>query len=491
MAAPSRARAPASTAVPPRWWLVGVAAVVAAIALAGLGARATYGARTSADEPQYLLSATTLGEDLDLDISDELADERYLPYHEIRLDPQTFELDESGRQVSPHDPLLPALLALPMLVGGWAAAKVALAALAAATAALTGWLAHHRFGVGWRTAAVTTVACFAGLPLATYGTQVYPEMAAGLAVLVMVAGLTTPLDGRSDERAVLWSTLLTMAAIVALPWLAVKYVPVAAVGGLALLVRLRDRPRLVVWVVAGAAAAGVVYLGLHQWIYGGWTVYSTGDHFTETGEFSVVGTEVDVLGRTRRLIGLLVDRGFGIAAWSPVWFLLPVAVAAGVVRRAPDRWLLAAIVAVTWLNATYVALTMHGWWVPGRQLVVGLPAAAILLACWAEVSARRLGAIAGLGVLGLVNWLWLAFEATTDRRTLIVDFADTAAWPYRLLAPLLPDGLRASATDDVLLVVWAVVIVAATVLAVRRTGGNGDLDARTPSSAPDRVADRS
>ena len=42
---------------------------------------ATYGGRVTADEPQYLLSATSLGEDVDLDIADEIAAERYRTFH--------------------------------------------------------------------------------------------------------------------------------------------------------------------------------------------------------------------------------------------------------------------------------------------------------------------------------------------------------------------------------------------------------------------------
>ena len=42
-------------------------------ALPAIGARATYGAKTTADEPQYLLTALSIAEDFDLDISDEIA----------------------------------------------------------------------------------------------------------------------------------------------------------------------------------------------------------------------------------------------------------------------------------------------------------------------------------------------------------------------------------------------------------------------------------
>ena len=60
----------------------------------GIDARATYGARVSGDEPQYLLTATSIGEDGNLDIADEIAERRYRTYHEVDLDPQTMVLDD-------------------------------------------------------------------------------------------------------------------------------------------------------------------------------------------------------------------------------------------------------------------------------------------------------------------------------------------------------------------------------------------------------------
>ena len=55
--------------------LVGVLAFVAAAA--GILVPAAHTTRTTADEPQYLLTAISLAEDQDLDIADELADGRW------------------------------------------------------------------------------------------------------------------------------------------------------------------------------------------------------------------------------------------------------------------------------------------------------------------------------------------------------------------------------------------------------------------------------
>ena len=46
--------------------------LVFGISAIAIPSRSTYGAQVSVDEPQYLLTALSIGEDLDLDISDEI-----------------------------------------------------------------------------------------------------------------------------------------------------------------------------------------------------------------------------------------------------------------------------------------------------------------------------------------------------------------------------------------------------------------------------------
>ena len=432
--------------------MAAVAVWTFAIALPAIGARATYGARVTSDEPQYLTTAISIGEDFDLDISDELAERRFEPYHEIDLNPQTIELDDSGRRISPHDPLLPALLALPMRLGGWIAAKAALAVFAAAAAAATLWLAVRRFGVGVRVAGLVVGAFFAAPPLVGYATQVYPEMPAALCVALGLAAVTGPLGhpGRA----------LALASVVALPWLSVKFVPVAAVIAVVLVARSwPDRRRQLVLDLAVLAVAGAVYLAFHRSVYGGWTAYASGDHFID-GELLVLGHDPDYLGRSRRLIGLLVDRGFGLAAWSPA-YLLAVPALAALARRRPPGWAtLLAVLAAAYAMATWVALTMHGWWWPGRQVVVALPVAVVAVAMLADrLRWLRWLALGGC-LVGIFNWVWLVMEASTGRRTLIVDFEETANPVYQAWSALLPDHRHFEGGAVALTVAWTAAVIA-------------------------------
>ena len=427
-----------------------------AAATAALGApiRSSYGARVTADEPEYLLTALSLAEDRSLDVSDELESRRYRAFHEVRIKPQARVLD-GGRMVSPHDPLLPALLVPGAVAGGWLGAKLTLSLFAGLLAALLLWTAVRRFDAPvWPSALVVGV-FGASAPFAVYGSQIYPEVPAALAVTAAIACLTGPL-GKPALAAF-------VAVIVALVWLGTKFIPVAAVLSLLALWRLyRAGRRGEILAVAGVfAVAGAGYLVGHLRWYGSLTVYATGAHFAETGEFSVMGVTPNFATRTSRLIGLLVDRRFGLAAWQPAWLLVAPAVA-WFVRKRPAGWeVLLLPLAAGWLNATFLALTMHGWWWPGRQVVVVLPAAVLAIAVWAT-SAGRLWATVTLGTIGVFSLAWLFVEGWRKQLTMIVDFYETTNPLYRSWSRLLPDYAALTAGDWALHAVWvAVALVAA------------------------------
>lgn len=465
--------------------LVVVGLLVGAWTSVGAFARATYGSRTTADEPQYLLSARSLADDGDLDIADELRDGAFVEFHEQILPEQTRRLDD-GRRVSPHDPLLPALLAAPMALGGWLAAKLTLAALAGVLAAAMLWVAVRRFAVTPGVATVVVLAFAAVSPLVVYGTQVYPELAAALAVTAVIGAVTAPpTRGR---------VVLVAAALAALPWLALKYAPVVA--ALAVVVawywgRRRGSVGPVVVVAAVLVADLVLFAIVHQVVYDGWTAYAAGDHFVG-GELTVMGVHPDYASRAVRLVNLLVDRQFGLAAWAPIFLFAIPALAALARRRPPGTAALVLPLAAGWLNATFVALTMHGWWWPGRQVVVVVPAIVLAVAWFAEqvrgaavpdragagadagaasgadrIAVRRWMAWRSAGVVaivaGAVAWVWLLVEVLRVQRALVVDFASSANPVLRAWQQLLPDGQRNLPIDRALVGAWIVAILALAV----------------------------
>jgi hypothetical protein len=328
-----------------------------------------------------------------------------------------------------------------MGLGGWIAAKVVLALLAGLLAAAMLWVAVVRLRVPLRQAA-TGVACFSlSAPLAVYATQVYPELPGALVVTIGI-GAVLGSTGRAATVA--------GVAVVALPWLSVKYAPVAAVLAAIALWRMpRHRVALVSWFAISAVAFAVI----HVLVYGGITPYAAGDQFVG-GEATVAGADPDWFGRSRRLLALLVDRDYGLIAWQPAYVLAIPAFAAGIRRRSP----LVLVLGAGWLTATFVALTMHGFWWPGRQVVVVLPAAVLLVTAWASTRMLAVGTAAGA-----VLWWWLVLGGNTW-----VGHWHTSP----LLRPLL-----VPANDDARLAAW--MVIAAALLAIGwRSGADGTRSSR-------------
>lgn len=445
-----------------------VAAAGGLAAAAGIPVRASEHARTTGDEPHYLVTALSLAEDGNLDVRDELAEARYRPFHEIPLGPQARAASDESL-VEPHEPLLPVLLAGSMAAAGWLGAKLVLALLAGALAACLLWTAVARFGVSLARAFPVVLVFAASAPFAVYGQQVYPELPAALAVTVAVAALLGPL-GRGG-LAVLG------IALVALPWLSTKYAMLSAALAVLALARLlperRGREALILggWLVLAAGT----FLAAHQALYGGWTPYAAGEHFAG-GELSVVGHDPDYGGRSLRLLGLLLDREFGLAAWQPAW-LLAVAALAGLLRVRPPGWATLAVpLAAGWVTATWLAATMHGWWWPGRHVVAVLPLAVLALAWWAGKSLPRTAATVALGALGVLTYAWTTAEGWLGELNWVVDFARTENPVYALWSEALPDYTELGARTWVLHGAWIAVVLGLAIV--------GRLGFRRPATKP-------
>ena len=218
-------------------------------------------------------------------------------------------------------------------------------------------------------------------------------------------------------------------------------------------------------VVTGALfLAGVAFLAFHHAVYGGWTAYAAGDHFVG-GEATVMGNHPNYAGRSVRLVGLLTDRTFGLAAWQPA-FLLAAPALAALARRRPPGWFgPVAALGAGWLTATFVALTMQGWWWPGRQVVAVVPLLVLAVAWWlgrsapSSPSARRaVGAFAVVAAVGVVATVFVFVEATTGRTGVAVDFFRTADPLYRAWSHVLPDYLRPGPATWVLHGAWIAVL---------------------------------
>ena len=110
---------------------------------------------------------------------------------------------------------------------------------------------------------------------------------------------------------------------------------------------------------------------------------------------------------------------------------------------------------------------MHGWWWSGRQIVPILPLGVSAVAVLVDRVRPLLWPTVGLGLIGLFNWSWIAIEASTGRRALIVDHEDTSNPVFHGWKQLLPDHRVDALGDQIITTVWAVLFAATAMWAWR------------------------
>lgn len=422
------------------WWATFVLVLVAGQAAVGMRASTT--ASVTGDEPFYLLTTQSLVSDGDLDLRDEYAggEERAFWDGTIPLWKQMRPAPD-GRLLSPHDPGL-SLLVLPAYdLGGLRGVQRFLVVLWAAAMACAAVLAR-RVGAPWWAALFGGVVVGAGAPGVVYASQVYPEGPAALCVALGLLVATAPAGARARP-------LVLAGVVVALAWLGVKYLPLAAVVAGAWAWRFRSDRRALAMAAGAGATAAVHFLWWHQATFGGLTPYGTNVVWSGEGTAAILGRHLDFEGRTYRLHGLFLDARFGLFRWLPAGVLAVVAFAA----RPRSRALYGAILAVCVLMGTFVSITMMGWWFPGRMLVAGFPALVVLVALGA---ARLPRTAVALGAWSLAIGGSVAWAARTARVRLAVDPFDLG--PPLAPASLFPDFRSFGAHTVVSAVAWLAVL---------------------------------
>ncbi len=352
----------------------------------------------SGDQPHYLLATHSLLIDHDADLRNNYLQQDYAVYYPADwLDPHV-KKTTSGRWYPLHDMALSILMVPAYAVGGHLGVIYFLNLIAALVAANTWGLAYEltsRRGAAW----IAWLAATFTIPLLPYAFLVYPEMPAALFVLWVVRTLLHTVATPP------WRWMVVGLALVMLPWLVVRFAPIAVVLFLLVVIRAWVRRDLSArhWAALGIGMALMLLLALlFSALFFQDSLASLGSSL-DRGANTVL-RRLDVMNHLDSFLGWLLDQRIGLWSLAPVYlFALP-----GLLllwRR--HRWaalVLGGLLLVQHLSLGFTKFVMRGG-IPPRYLIVVLPVAAALLAVvWSEVRAWGVRAIGGIFLaLSLLN----------------------------------------------------------------------------------------
>jgi hypothetical protein len=417
-------------------WLVFFAVYAATIDM-----RAFDSSSYAGDEPHYLLTAKSIVDDGNLDLTDEYRSRAYRSFYPRPLDPHG--LLTGGRLNEPHGFGFPLLIAPAYAIGGAPAVEVLLAALAALAMLLAYRLALRVVPDPWALAA--TVAVGLSPPLLAWSTAVYPELPAATA-LCGAALLALRVVARPTRR----TAYACFALLALLPWLEPKFLlPGAAVAYYAFRgLRRARRPVLAITSIELVGFSVALYVGLNEALFGGPTPYSAASDDASGVEAAF---PIGFLQRAYRVVALLIDRDYGALRWAPVLALALVGAVvlwrerrSGLVRAIPGlageetaALLCGAVAFAQLLVATFLSPTMFGFWFPSRYLITALPLCVPLVAIGLR-RAPRVGAL--LALIGVAASIWLYIDVRWGGGGLVSPLPDSPWGPLERVFPLFSQG---------------------------------------------------
>jgi hypothetical protein len=437
-------------------------AVLFAVYASALGIDAVGDSDYSGGEARLLMTAASLADDGDVDISDEHAElnrSAYMPV-DVPLHGQLVD----GRVHDPQGVGLPALVAPAYRFAGPRGVELMLAAVMALAFTVAAALARVVVPDPWATRGVAVV----GLspPAVAHATAITPDAAAALCLTVAVL-----FAAHTREDARVPSAAASALALAALPWLSPEYViPALPVAAMLVHWTLRQRRRVAALLAVEIISTSLIaYTALNHALYGGMTPLAADVEHLLLPDLTALGVYVE---RAPRIAALWLDRDVGIVRWAPVtvlslfgvWLLwrshrdsLSRALPA---RREAEAVAALAVAACTGqlVVATLASADFYETF-PGRHLLAVAPLAAVLVA-WASRHLPRVAVV--LGALTLLATAWMLVQLRTG--TIGAWSPPASSVPWGPLERLLPSYASGSAWADALTVILAamVLIVVAT-----------------------------
>jgi len=436
-------------------WLVLFVAYAATIGLHAFGM-----SQFGGDEPHYLLTAESIVSDRDADLRDEYATRAYRDWYPYVL--ERHGRLTNGQANEPHGIGFALLIAPAYAIGGPFAVQLMMAAIAALAFALGGAVARRIVPEPWASGA--TLACGLSPPALAYATTVTPELTAG-ALLALAAVLALRVRELPRIRWVAGAAI----ALALLPWLGLSFALAGGVLAVAMIRWLRRRARgfAVLVVVEVLLFSAVMFVTVNDQLFGGFTPTVADVPGRGLADLGLS----DIADRAPRLVGLWLDRTYGVLRWAPVLALAFYALwllwrsnRDGLARALPQQHdvesaatLCALVCAAQVFVATFVATTMTGFWFPGRYLICALPLAVGLVA-WGLRRAPRAGT--ALAALTVVTSVWWYAELRLGGGAIVGPSSRAPLGPLDGALPLFEAGSPGAAIAIAIVAAGAVTLVA-------------------------------
>ncbi len=395
----------------------------------------------SGDEPHYLLAAHSLAHDGDLDLSNNYAQRDYAAFYtDYYLNPHV-HIRADGQQVLTHNLGLSFAVAPAYALGGLPGVLYFLALVGALVATNIFLLGYDLTG-HWVAAAVGALALAFTPPLLWYVFLVYPELLAGLGLIVAVRIAVAPLLAKDAARPLGLSGVLQFGlGLALLPWLSSRFLPAM---GLLLLwglwqswqpgkLALRSTAWLAAVALAGAGLVG--YMLFSAWLYG-----SASPAASYAGPIPLAVEQSFALLRIGRgLLGWLFDTQRGLLITAPIY----IAALWGAGLLCLRKPLVGALVLLPFGAALLPVAVWGGFWqgweYSARFLIAALPLLGVGLAYWWAAGRRAVvvPVTAALLAVSVVTGAWVVAQPL---RGLIS--SPVAQWPSLNLAALVPAMAR-------------------------------------------------
>ena len=435
---------------------IGIFAILILVYVASIDIRATRGASITGDEPFYLITTQSLIEDRNLDLRRQYELHSYESFfdHPDGLWTQS-SARENGKLLSPHNPGLSIFIIPGFKFGGLIGVQIQMMAVASLTFSLAYILLVRitgRLWISW----LATITVSATSTAFIYSTEIYPEFPAALLLIISLLIIQ-----RASQSST-WKAIGLLLCLSAMVWLGVKYAPLAGLVAIWGFWRMNPSERGIFLVSTTLSAS--LFAWFHLDTFGGLTPYSVNLVYAGDGTISILGDHFDFTKRLYRPLGLFVDQRFGIARWAPILLL--------VIPAAPLLWkinalsrLILTLLIVQIFIATFVVITMMGWWFPGRTIVTVLPLMALPLTILFTQSPAWVRVV--LGVLSAYSVLITALLAVSGHAqeiVIAVNPFEMSSTLFQLISPIVPDYRMWDGHTWTLTFIWFSVILALTLV---------------------------